>query len=1267
MDVPENLKVRLGFAPTHALQSLNGLWLLRARDELSKALDTLDDVLRVTVYQRIHRLCEGRWSKHPLSSDSSLVHLMRVGSAVLVWTVDIEPSRTGITTQYLSLFHLVTSRAALPAAVAQLKACIADDAKRNGMRHVMRRMEPLREKSGFTLPRTWTPEQVKLLEMEQKAKAKASDKARTEACKKKQEAMAAANKQQGNAAADEVVISKYFDVSQEFLRGLLSGHMGDLPMALDATEKELVENPGSLVVCGRSGTGKTTVLLYRMFGLERACAEAGAAGVERRIRQLFVTVSPGLCSHARSELFSQLRATPIAAEVTTASPAPAQDSSQPLDEIEQDVALGEVPDAFTQLTDKHFPLFLTYRKLLNMLDASLEKPFHRAQGRGPLTGYNNSWSTEAGADSCKLACETAAATDRSWDDLMFSITGTAEASCKSKAVATAEENKLRRAFQTHEVDYVRFERDYWPHMNQKLAGDLDAARLWVEIQSEIKGNVLEILPEGPPCLTNVQYSDVCKRRHSTVFNPDKVYVLFRQYETAKSRNCQWDMADFALHVYRSLRARPVQLSGARVDYVYVDEVQDCTVSQLALLHFLCQRRGGYALVGDTAQTIQRGVSFRFDALKDMFFRMIANEEADAVPEVQHLRKNFRTHQGICKLANSVTHIILHFFPEAIDNLGDESAPGPGIRPIFLRGGRNSQAQQVTSDLLSKLFSFGKKDARISFGAKQVILVRDQQAKQRWRDRIGSGLVLTITEAKGLEFQDVLLLDFWRDSPALGKWRVIYQYMQDNGLAGVPPASSFSEKHLILCMELKHLYTAVTRARNTLVMMDDSAEDHQPMLDYWLALGVVSMQESLTQEQSSSLANDAQMHPAEWSKAGDSLMRGQNYKEAIRCYQYAGDHMMGQRAEALLLFTEGKSEQSKQKLIEAAKIFGDMLGLPEHQARCLVEAGEFLPAADIYLRLGKAEQAVRCYLQGDKPDLAFKIEEQRDPESALSIALDKCSDTSDQKPELRTLRHMALLLLQRHQHLCQTEGVITFVRYSALLYSTKKQLDYLQDALRILPPRDRIRFLTRYNHLDLLVTEYAEQGKTEEVAEIIRGKHNYKMAGELFLKAAAAAAAPQPFSNFWSSVTAPEKRTKLLGSAAQSLLIAAYTSAGPNADAGLLHKAFSAARDAGDRTLQLELELRLAAEEHKQQRDGDVVATALQLGEQARSLGAGGLHLSTMAAELVVRSELKRPSAPRQERLEHLRAFVCTVTELVKAAHSKHTVGVDDDPPQLTAC
>lgn len=66
-----------------------------------------------------------------------------------------------------------------------------------------------------------------------------------------------------------------------------------------------------------------------------------------------------------------------------------------------------------------------------------------------------------------------------------------------------------------------------------------------------------------------------------------------------------------------------------------------------------------------------------------------------------------------------------------------------------------------------------------FGADQVIIVRDKAQQDSVRKEIGDfALVLTVLESKGMEFEDVLLLDFFSTSKCSSAWRAAQSRSED---------------------------------------------------------------------------------------------------------------------------------------------------------------------------------------------------------------------------------------------------------------------------------------------------------------------------------------------------------------------------------------------------------------------------------------------------------------------------------------------------------
>ena len=66
-----------------------------------------------------------------------------------------------------------------------------------------------------------------------------------------------------------------------------------------------------------------------------------------------------------------------------------------MDEDEQERILSEMPDSFATVTDQHYPLIVTYTKLLSMVDNSLPSPFLKV---GDTQTKKSAWSAEGNED-----------------------------------------------------------------------------------------------------------------------------------------------------------------------------------------------------------------------------------------------------------------------------------------------------------------------------------------------------------------------------------------------------------------------------------------------------------------------------------------------------------------------------------------------------------------------------------------------------------------------------------------------------------------------------------------------------------------------------------------------------------------------------------------------------------------------------------------------------------------------------------------------------
>ncbi|OJA13247.1 hypothetical protein AZE42_12316, partial [Rhizopogon vesiculosus] len=345
-----------------------------------------------------------------------------------------------------------------------------------------------------------------------------------------------------------------------------------------------------------------------------------------------------------------------------------------------------------------------------------------------------------------------------------------------------------------------------------------------ELMGIIKGSEYALSCSGG-VLDRPNYLRLPHRSNPNFANQREIlYDIFEIYTKIKRQRRHHDVADRTQAIIKVLRSQ--SFPGQQIDYLYVDEAQDNLLIDALILRRLCKNPDGLFWAGDTAQTISAGSSFRFDDLKAFMYRMeqqhIPVNSARASlhqPTMFQLAINYRSHGGIVNCAHSVIELITRFWPNTIDKLQPEKGVVDGLKPVFFTGWDNDTVSY-------EQFLFGA--SHIEFGAQQCILVRDEAARQKLREQVGDiGLIMTLYESKGLEFNDVLLYNFFEDSVIdLSRWRIVL-----NGVEGERHAPNFERdeaRYAGVCSELKLLYVGITRARKNMWIVDKS-DKSDPML------------------------------------------------------------------------------------------------------------------------------------------------------------------------------------------------------------------------------------------------------------------------------------------------------------------------------------------------------------------------------------------------------------------------------------------------------
>jgi len=356
--------------------------------------------------------------------------------------------------------------------------------------------------------------------------------------------------------------------------------------------------------------------------------------------------------------------------------------------------------------------------------------------------------------------------------------------------------------------YVTFDRfckmDIWGKKGEET--ELDPEQVWTQIRSFIKGSCEATLWQRP--LTEEEYLDFdVISRNRCRLNLEQRQAAYRIYQRYQSLigNAGWDEVDRARYVYSAAKnffAEEGFDNNLFYDKVYIDEIQDITQAEVTLLILLTGNNfDSIFFAGDTAQTVSQGVDFRFEELRQVVYRISEGKAKDKLQKPARLARNFRSHNGILRVSNLVLDRLHAAFPAAASKLPPDTGLVLGPRPGLI----NMTYQQL-ADILEK-------------NNRLRILVRDE-CKSRIHDELGEQgkrSCLGIREAKGLEFRDVVILDFFGSSAIDDKaWKTL---LLGDPRKDMQKTTLYDGMPISMELELKLLYTAITRSCDRLFFIE----------------------------------------------------------------------------------------------------------------------------------------------------------------------------------------------------------------------------------------------------------------------------------------------------------------------------------------------------------------------------------------------------------------------------------------------------------------
>lgn len=493
----------------------------------------------------------------------------------------------------------------------------------------------------------------------------------------------------------------------------------------------------------------------------------------------------------------------------------------------------------------------------------------------------------------------------------------------------------------NEVDFNRFHRLYAANPMIQV---YDAALVWEEVRAVIKGAAR--VGADRQYLTFQQYEALGKKKAPNFkFSRKDIYSICQWYQNKLEGEGLWDESD--------LTSRALAKAGKKYtcDILVCDEVQDFTDSQLELLFRLVKNPKNMFLAGDTKQTINPS-GFRWEEVRQHFYRRKIEipELKLEVPGLRALSLNFRSSGSIVELSNLLLELKEKFTGRQADEIKEEwKYKG---RPVTVVSGIDTRRML---DLLK------------TAGADRTILVRTEGEKEKLKKHLDTELVFTIKEAKGLEFETVVLWKFCHDEAS--ESRDVWKAVLDLSSRSIHEAKI---KH-----EINLLYVGITRAVQNLVIYDGEA----PSI-IW---------ESIPLKNNVYITHDygyieeiwnVVTTPEEWVKKGHYFFEREFYKAAVECFKNGGDlpglskarafyfQQTGNYSEAALNFESvGEGEKAaanyeKAGQYEKALVLWGEIKNRERETLCraalLKREKKYREAGQLYLQTGDYEAAVESY-------------------------------------------------------------------------------------------------------------------------------------------------------------------------------------------------------------------------------------------------------------------------------------------------------------------
>ena len=425
-----------------------------------------------------------------------------------------------------------------------------------------------------------------------------------------------------------------------------------------------------------------------------------------------------------------------------------------------------------------------------------------------------------------------------------------------------------------EINFRAFEQ--WFNRHAQYLKIKEAYRVYEEFKGVLTGS-----PLHTAFLSKEEYMMLGIKQ--SIFTEDKradVYSLFTKYLQWMKENNYYDS--------NMLSFEYLQMVKPRYDYIMIDEVQDITGIQLKCIMQSLSNKSNFILTGDSNQIVHPNF-FSWSKIKTYLYEQGTDNKL-----VKILQTNYRNSTQVVKLSNALLKI---------KNLRFGSIDKESNYLINTISAQKGEVILMQDDDKVKAELNRKTQNSTHF----AVIVSDNLLKEEARRYFKTPLIFSVQEAKGLEYENVILLNFISANPV--EFREIINGvnavdLHDDTLQYARSADKSDKDAEIYKFYINSFYVAITRSVKNIYLFEKQVNH--------AALELLSLKEITKPLEITEQKSDKH----EWLEEAKRLEEQGKYEQAeqIRAkylgYEYIGPEQLEQIK--LLALDPDKREQEVKK-------------------------------------------------------------------------------------------------------------------------------------------------------------------------------------------------------------------------------------------------------------------------------------------------------------------------------------------------------------------